>query len=388
MMASKLLASACSLALNGQSHVLKTFGAFATQSRSLVTSIPVPGDGKPHAVTLIPGDGIGPEITQSVVDVVEALGAPIVWERFDGISGSTKDGKPNKMVPKEICESIRKNGVCLKGTLFTPLDKKNTDTQSLNVQLRKDLDLWVNLVHGFSIPGLTSLRYKDLDIVVVRENTEGEYSGLEHEAVEGVVESLKVITYDKSLRTAEYAFEFALLNNRKKVTAVHKANIMKQGDGMFLKATREVAKNFPKIKYEEMIVDNTCMQLVSKPEQFDVMVTPNLYGNLVSNVVAGLCGGFGVCPGGNVGDGVAIFEQGARHVAKELAGKGLANPTATLLSTSMMLRHIKMAKFGERLEEAVLKVYSDGDTSVLTPDVGGTGSQYTFTQAVIKNLGH
>lgn len=320
-----------------------------------------------------------------MVDVVDALGAPIVWEKFDTLSGSTQDGKPRKVVPRDILDSIRKNGVCIKGTLFTPLDKGNTDTQSLNVQMRKELDLHVNLVHGFSIPGLKS-RYEGLDIVVIRENTEGEYSGLEHEAVEGVVESLKVITYDKSLRTAEYAFEFALLNNRKKVTAVHKANIMKLGDGMFLKATREVAKNFPKIKYEEMIVDNTCMQLVSNPHQFDVMVTPNLYGNLVANVVAGLCGGYGVCPGGNVGAGSAVFEQGARHVAREQAGLGAANPTAMLLSASMMMRHMSFHSFSTRLEQAVLKVYSDGDTSTLTPDVGGHGTTKTFTDGVIRNL--
>lgn len=334
---------------------------------------------------MIPGDGIGPEVTKAVVDVVHALGAPIIWERFDSLSGSLPDGSPRLSVPKDVLESIKRNGVALKGTLFTQLDKKNTNTQSLNVQLRKDLDLAVNLVHGVSIPGLTT-RHTGIDIVVIRENTEGEYSGLEHEAVEGVVESLKVITYDKSLRTAKYAFEFALLNNRKKVTAVHKANIMKLGDGLFLKATREVAPHFPTIKYEEMIVDNTCMQLVGRPDQFDVMVTPNLYGNLVANVVTGLCGGYGVVPGGNVGEGVALFEQGARHVAKELAGKGASNPTATLLSTVLMLHHLRLNSFAHRLEDAVLKVYADGDKSVLTSDVGGTGTTTTMAKAVIANL--
>ncbi|PNW70650.1 hypothetical protein CHLRE_17g728800v5 [Chlamydomonas reinhardtii] len=358
--------------------------AFGTGSAYL----PLPGDARSQIVTLIPGDGIGPEVTKAVVDVVAAMQAPITWERFDYLSGSEETAAgsvPRTSVPKEVLDSIRRNGVCLKGTLFTPLNKENTNTQSLNVQLRKDLDLHVNVVHGFSIPGLPT-RYNNLDIVVIRENTEGEYSGLEHEVVEGVVESLKVITYEKSLRTAQYAFEFAYLNHRKKVSAIHKANIMKLGDGMFLKACREVARNFPNIKYEEVIVDNTCMQLVNKPHQFDVMVTPNLYGNLVSNVVAGLCGGFGVVPGGNIGDGVAVFEQGARHVAKDLAGAGVANPTATLLSTAMLLRHLKLAGFADRLEAAVLKVYTDGDEAALTPDVGGSGTLLRFTEAVVRNL--
>ncbi|GLC76351.1 hypothetical protein PLESTF_001770200, partial [Pleodorina starrii] len=354
-------------------------------ARGVLTYLPSPGDGASSTVTLIPGDGIGPEVTKSVVDVVAAMGAPITWERFDYLSGSEGGKLPRTSVPQEILNSIRRNGVCLKGTLFTPLDANNTNTQSLNVQLRKDLDLHVNVVHGYSIPGLNT-RHKDLDIVVIRENTEGEYSGLEHEVVEGVVESLKIITYEKSYRTAKYAFEFAFLNNRKKVSAIHKANIMKQGDGTFLKACREVARNFPRIKYDEVIVDNTCMQLVGRPQQFDVMVTPNLYGNLVSNVVAGLCGGFGVVPGGNIGDGVAIFEQGARHVAKSLAGQGVANPTATLLSTAMMMRHLKLANFADRLEASVMKVYSDGDKSVLTPDVGGSGTLLRFTEAVVRNL--
>ncbi|MEW5297655.1 MAG: hypothetical protein WDW38_006831 [Sanguina aurantia] len=360
------------------------------QAHRLVTSgyLPSPGDAAIQTVTLIPGDGIGPEVTKAVVDVMDALGAPIRFERFDHISGSNPDGTSCTKVAPEVLASIRRNKVALKGTLFTQLEKTNTDTQSLNVQLRKVLDLHVNVVHGFSIPGLVTRHGEGLDIVVIRENTEGEYSGLEHEAVEGVVESLKVITYDKSYRTAQYAFEFAYLNNRKKVTAVHKANIMKLADGLFLKAVREVAKQYPMIQFEEMIVDNTCMQLVSKPHQFDVMVAPNLYGNLVGNIVAGLCGGYGVVPGGNIGNGVAIFEQGARFVAKELAGKQQSNPTATLLSTSMMLRHLKLHIFGNRLEEAVFKIYADGDRSSMTPDVGGTGTTLSFTKAVIANLQH
>ncbi|GBF92681.1 hypothetical protein Rsub_05050 [Raphidocelis subcapitata] len=363
-------------------------GAFARNHgavRGLLTYMPKPGSGQRKTVTLIPGDGIGPEITDAVVQIVDALEAPIVWERFDGLSGSMPDGTPRTEVPKEVLDSIRKNGVCLKGTMYTALSKKNTSTQSLNVQLRKDLDLVVNLVHGFSIPGLKT-RHDDLDIVVIRENLEGEYSGLEHEVVDGVVESLKVITEEKSLRIAEYAFEFAYLNHRQRVTAVHKANIMKKGDGMFLKACQAVAKKYPDIEYTEMIVDNTCMQLVSKPDQFDVMVAPNLYGNLVANVVAGLCGGNGIVPGGNIGNDYAVFEQGARAVSNDLAGRGVANPTALTLSTSMMLRHLGLHSFSDRLEAAVLDVYQSGDKSVLTSDVGGSGTTASLTQAIVSRL--
>ncbi|KAL3153460.1 hypothetical protein ABBQ38_011793 [Trebouxia sp. C0009 RCD-2024] len=357
------------------------------QARGLMTYVPSPGDARRQTVTLIPGDGIGPEVTGAVTRIVEALGAPIQWERFDDFGGLDSNGKPVTTVPKEVLDSIRRNQVCLKGTLFTPLSK-TTATESLNVQMRKNLDSHINLVHGFSLKGLPPgvIRHQDIDIVVIRENTEGEYSGLEHEVVPDVIESLKVITSVKSRRTAEYAFGYAYLNNRKRVTAVHKANIMKMSDGLFLKEFREVAKQYPMIESSEIIVDNTCMQLVGKPEQFDVLVTPNLYGNLVANVVAGLCGGAGVVPGANVGDNVAIFEQGARHVGKDIAGKGIANPLATLLSTSMMFRHLNLPDFSDRLENATLAVVQSGDTSLLTPDLKGTGTTATFTNAVIKQL--
>ncbi|KAF8056351.1 IDH1 [Scenedesmus sp. PABB004] len=354
-------------------------------ARGLMTYMQKPGQAQEHRVTLIPGDGIGPEVTNAVVQVVDHLKAPIRWDRFDGLSGALPDGMPRMDVPPEVLDSIRANKVCLKGTLFTPLSKKNTSTQSLNVQLRKDLGLSVNLVHGFSMPNVPS-RHSELDIVVIRENLEGEYSGLEHEVVDGVVESLKVITEERSLVTAEYAFEFAFLNNRRRVTAVHKANIMKKGDGMFLKACKEVAARYPGIEYTEMIVDNTCMQLVSRPNQFDVMVTPNLYGSLVANIIAGLCGGSGMVPGGNIGDEVAVFEQGARHVSKAIAGKGVANPTALLLSTSMMLRHLQLHSFSDRLESAVVDVYLSNDKATLTPDCGGTGGTMAFADAVCERL--
>ncbi|GMH40348.1 hypothetical protein BSKO_08252 [Bryopsis sp. KO-2023] len=368
--------------LRSATELLKRTGwTGANQARALMTYVPSPGDGAKKTVTLIPGDGVGPELTQAVEKVVDAMGAPVEWEKFNDVSG--KDGESD--VPEVVLESIKKNKVCLKGTLFTPLGSDNTSTESTNVKLRKLLDLHINLVHGFSIPGLKT-RHEDLDIVVIRENTEGEYSGLEHEVVPGVVESLKVITEAKSLRTARYAFEYAYLNDRRKVTAVHKANIMKLGDGEFLKACRKVASSYPNIQFEEMIVDNTCMQLVSHPEQFDVMVTPNLYGNLVANIVAGLCGGQGVCPGGNVGGMAAIFEQGARYPGRSLSGSGLANPTAFLFSTAMMLRHIKLFKFADRLEDSIVRVYKEENKSILTPDVGGTGNLESFTNAVIKGL--
>jgi isocitrate dehydrogenase (NAD+) len=255
------------------------------------------------------------------------------------------------------------------------------------VQLRKELDLYASLVHCFNLPGLKT-RHDNVNIVVIRENTEGEYSGLEHEVVPGVVESLKVITKFCSERIAKYAFEYAYLNNRKTVTAVHKANIMKLADGLFLESCREVAKKYPVIKYNEVIVDNCCMQLVSKPQQFDVMVTPNLYGTLVANTAAGIAGGTGVMPGGNVGAEHAVFEQGASagNVGNEKLVQGrTANPTALLLSSAMMLRHLQFPSFADRLEQAVLNVLAEG--TYRTKDLGGTSSTQDIVDAVIGKLG-
>uniref|UniRef100_A0A1U7WSW2 Isocitrate dehydrogenase [NAD] regulatory subunit 1, mitochondrial-like isoform X3 n=1 Tax=Nicotiana sylvestris TaxID=4096 RepID=A0A1U7WSW2_NICSY len=240
----------------------------------------------PRAVTLIPGDGVGPLVTDSVEQVMQAMKAPVYFERYD-VRGDMR------CMPEEVIDSIKKNKVCLKGGLKTPV---GGGVSSLNVQMRKELDLYASIVHCFTFPGLPT-RHEDVDIVVIRENTEGEYAGLEHEVVPGVVESLKVITKYCSERIAKFAFEYADVNKRKKVTAVHKANIMKLADGLFLESCREVATKHPEIQYEEIIVDNCCMQLVSRPEQFDVMVTPNLYGNLIANTAAGLAGGTGVMPG-------------------------------------------------------------------------------------------
>ncbi|XP_014508874.1 isocitrate dehydrogenase [NAD] regulatory subunit 1, mitochondrial isoform X2 [Vigna radiata var. radiata] len=337
-----------------------------------VTYMHRPGDGTPRPVTLIPGDGIGPMVTGAVEQVMEAMHAPVYFEKFE-VHGNMKS------VPQEVLESIRKNQVCLKGGLITPV---GGGVSSLNVQLRKELDLFASLVNCFNLPGLTT-RHNNVDIVVIRENTEGEYSGLEHEVIPGVVESLKFC----SERIAKYAFEYAYLNNRKTVTAVHKANIMKLADGLFLESCREVATNYPGIKYNEIIVDNCCMQLVSKPEQFDVMVTPNLYGNLIANTAAGIAGGTGVMPGGNVGAEHAVFEQGASagNVGSEqILEQKIANPVAILLSSAMMLRHLQFPAFADRLETAVASVILEG--KYRTEDLGGSSTTQEVVDAVIDAL--
>ncbi|XP_010265450.1 PREDICTED: isocitrate dehydrogenase [NAD] regulatory subunit 1, mitochondrial isoform X2 [Nelumbo nucifera] len=353
-------------------HLIARLGLSCLESKRTVTYMPRPGDGAPRAVTLVPGDGIGPLVTGAVEQVMEAMHAPVYFERYEVHGDMTK-------VPQEVIDSIRKNKVCLKGGLATPV---GGGVSSLNVQLRKELDLYASLVNCFNLPGLPT-RHENVDIVVIRENTEGEYSGLEHEVVPGVVESLKFC----SERIAKYAFEYAYLNNRKKVTAVHKANIMKLADGLFLESCREVATKYPGIKYNEIIVDNCCMQLVSKPEQFDVMVTPNLYGNLVANTAAGIAGGTGVMPGGNVGADHAIFEQGASagNVGNEkLVQQKKANPVALLLSSAMMLRHLQFPSFADRLETAVKRVISE--EKYRTKDLGGGSTTQEVVDAVIANL--
>ncbi|CAM8891082.1 unnamed protein product [Rhodiola kirilowii] len=347
----------------------------AAKTRS-ITYMPRPGDGAPRPVTLIPGDGIGPLVTGAVEQVLEAMHAPVYFDKFD-VHGDMK------CFPDEVMESIKKNKVCLKGGLSTPM---GGGVSSLNVHLRKELDLYASLVNCFNLPGLPT-RHQNVDIVVIRENTEGEYAGPEHEVVPGVVKSHKVITKFCSERIAQYAFEYAYLNNRKKVTAVHKANIMKLADGLFLESCREVAAKYPTIEYNEIIVDNCCMQLVSKPEQFDVMVTPNLYGNLVANIAAGIAGGTGVMPGGNVGAEHAVFEQGASagNVGNErIIQSKKANPVASLLSSAMMLRHLQFPSFADRLENAVKRVIEEGKHR--TKDVGGDSITQEVVDAVIKAL--
>lgn len=365
-------------------HILRGTDAYSFRRLGLgsidiprwVTYMPRPGDGAPRPVTLIPGDGIGPLVTGAVKQVMEAMHAPVYFETYEVHGHMTS-------VPAEVIESIRRNKVCIKGGLETPV---GGGVSSLNVQLRKELDLYASLVNCFNLPGLPT-RHENVDIVVIRENTEGEYSGLEHEVVPGVVESLKVITKFCSERIAKYAFEYAYLNNRKKVTAVHKANIMKLADGLFLESCREVATKYPGIKYNEIIVDNCCMQLVSKPEQFDVMVTPNLYGNLVANTAAGIAGGTGVMPGGNVGQDHAVFEQGASagNVGNaKLVEQKKANPVALLLSSAMMLRHLQFPSFADRLETSVKRVIAEG--KYRTKDLAGQSTTQEVVDAVISQL--
>lgn len=286
---------------------------------------------------------------------------------------------------EEVVNLFSKTKVAIKGPYFTPIGSK---APSINIQLRTKFDLYANVVHAYNIPGVET-RHKDIDIVIIRENTEGEYSGLEHSVVPGVVESLKIITEEKSYRIAEYAFQYAVNNGRNKVTAVHKANIMKSADGLFLDCCKQVAKKYPFIEFENMIVDNTCMQMVSRPQQFDVMVLPNLYGNIVTNIATGLVGGPGLFAGGNIGFNSAIFEQGSRHSAKSLAGQQLANPTATILGGVMMLRYLKMTEYADMIERAIANVYAK--TNKRTQDLAAINNHMAistdeFTAAVINEL--
>lgn len=322
--------------------------------------------------------GIGPEIAESVKQIFKAAEAPIEWEEQH--IGKEVDPRTNSFITRENLDSVLRNKIGLKGPMTTPIGK---GFRSLNLTLRKELQLYANVRPCLSIPGYKT-RYDDINLVTIRENTEGEYSGLEHEVVPGVVESLKVITKKASDRVAEFAFKYAVANGRKKVTAVHKANIMKQSDGLFIKCCQEVAEKYPAIEYEEMIVDNTCMQLVSRPTQFDVMVMPNLYGDIISDLSAGLIGGLGLTPSGNIGaDGLALMEA-VHGTAPDLVGKDAANPTALLLSGVMMLRHLNLTEHADRIEKATLGTIAAGKH--LTRDLGGNSGTSDYTKAIIGNL--
>ncbi|PNG99667.1 Isocitrate dehydrogenase [NAD] catalytic subunit 6, mitochondrial [Tetrabaena socialis] len=305
---------------------------------------------KAFAATLFPGDGIGPEIAASAKEIFAAAGIEVAWDEQH--IGKTPDPRTNSMVTRENLDSVLKHKIGLKGPMATPIGK---GFRSLNLTLRKELDLYANVRPCFNIPGYKT-RYDGINLVTVRENTEGEYSGLEHEVVPGVVESLKVITRKASSRIAEFAFKYAVDNNRQKVSSVHKANIMKKADGLFLECCREVAARYPDIKYEEVIVDNACMQLVSNPTQFDVLVMPNLYGDIISDLCAGLVGGLGVTPSMNIGlNGLALAEA-VHGTAPDIAGKNKANPTALLLSSAMMLRHLGRKADADNIQNAVIAV--------------------------------
>ena len=326
-----------------------------------------------HTVSLIPGDGAGPELASAVKDVFEHMKVPV---RFDeqNITGRDKSYEAAQ-------KSLRSHGVGLKGILSTSASL--AEPRSLNVQLRKDLDLFANMVKCRTIEGVPA-RHANVDMIVIRENTEGEYSGLEHESVPGVVESLKVITTEKARRIAKFAFETASRLSRRKVTAVHKANIMKLADGYFLECCREVSKDYPLIDFEDMIVDNCCMQLASKPQQFDVLVMGNLYGNIISNLGAGLVGGAGIVPGVNVGEEIVLFEPGARHRGNEIAGKNKANPAGMLLSAASMLRHLRLEADADLLQSNIYNLLKE--PRFHTDDLGGSATTSDFVSELKTRL--
>jgi len=330
-----------------------------------------------RTVSLLPGDGIGPEVVRATVKVLEAMKTPVRFEVCD--IGTEVMNKYGTNVPRETLESITRNGVALKGPTGTGI---GSGPASANVSLRKQLDLYANLRPVKSLRGVKT-RYEGVDLIVVRENTEDLYAGLEHVVVPGVVESLKIITERASLRIARFAFELAVKQSRKKVTAVHKANIMKLSDGLFLDSCRRVAREYPKIVYNEVIVDNLCMQLVKDPGQYDVLLLENLYGDIVSDLCAGLVGGLGLVPGANLGERSGIFEA-VHGTAPDIAGKGLANPTALMMSAVMMLRWIDLIAEADRLDSAIQKVYAQ--ETIRTRDLGGTATTAEFTEAIISAL--
>ena len=327
-------------------------------------------------ITLINGDGIGPEISDAVVKILAASGVKINWDvQTAGADVIEKEGTP---LPDRVLKSIRKNKVALKAPVTTPIGK---GFRSVNVQLRKELDLYANLRPCKNLPSVKT-RFDNVDIVVVRENTEDLYAGIERQVDVDTAESIKIITRKASTRIAKFAFDYAVKNNRKEVCVVTKANIMKLSDGLFLECFRKVAKDYPQIKTREILVDNLCMQLVQNPEQFDVLVLPNLYGDIVSDLCAGLIGGLGVAQGANIGLNCAVFEP-VHGSAPDIKGQNKANPTALLLSAIEMLRYIGETTYAEKIEKALFKTLKDGNCTV---DLGGTLSTTDFADAVIRNL--
>jgi len=331
----------------------------------------------PHVVTLIPGDGIGPEVTAAVVRIFKVAGVPIEWEPHD--AGVIAFKRYGQSLPVELLDSVKRNKVALKGPVTTPIAEGFT---SVNVALRKALDLYANLRPVRNLAGVKS-RFENVNLIIVRENTEDLYAGLEHEIVPGVVESLKIITEKASTRIAKFAFGYARAFGRTRVTAIHKANIMKLSDGLFLESTRKTSREHTDIAYDERIVDAACMQLVMNPEKFDVLLLPNLYGDIVSDLCAGLVGGLGVVPGANLGTDAAVFEA-VHGSAPDIANKNLANPTALLLSGLMLLDHIGERQRAERIRTALHRVLADG--RVRTKDLGGGATTTEFTEAVCREV--
>ena len=328
-------------------------------------------------ITLLPGDGIGPEVTGATVRVIEALGVDFEWESH--VVGAEAVQQGEAPLPQRVIDSISRNKVCLKGPVTTPVGR---GFRSINVQLRQALELYANLRPTKSIPGLDT-RFQNVDLVVVRENTEGLYSGIEHQVVPGVVESLKIITEKASTRVAEFAFEYARVNGRKRITAVHKANIMKLSDGLFLECFRKVAERYPEIEADDRIIDAMCMNLVIRPETFDMLLLENLYGDIVSDLCSGLVGGLGVSPGANIGVDSAVFEA-VHGSAPDIAGRGIANPMALMRSAILMLRHLKLRDEAEHLAGALRHVVVA--QKIRTRDLGGTVGTHEFTDAVLKAI--
>jgi len=333
-----------------------------------------------HKVTLLPGEGIGPEVAAAVRRILDASGVQIEWEVLEARAENTDKGTTGaEVLNAAAIESVRRNRVALKGPMATAIAG---GARSVNVALRKSLELYANLRPVKNLPGVKS-HFDNVDVVIVRENTEDLYSGLEHEVVPGVVESLKIITEKASTKIAKFAFEYARKSGRKKIHAIHKANIMKLSDGLFLRSVRAVAEKFPEIEYKELIVDNACMQIVIDPAQFDILLLPNLYGDVMSDLAAGLVGGLGVVPSGNIGDEGAIFEA-VHGTAPDIAGKGVANPTALLMSSILMLNYIGEAFTAGRVEQALWRVYREGKH--MTRDLGGKAGTQEFADAVIAAL--
>jgi isocitrate dehydrogenase (NAD+) len=335
-----------------------------------------------HTVTLLPGDGIGPEVSDAVRRIIQASGVEIEWEVLSRPPAAKSDpqGPPGEFPFDEVIASVQRNRTALKGPMTTGVA---FGPPSINVALRKTLNMYANLRPVRNMEGVES-RWTGVDLIIVRENTEDLYAGLEHTVIPGVVESLKIITEKASTDIARFAFNYARRHGRKQIHAIHKANIMKLSDGLFLSSARKVAAEYADIAYHEMIVDNTCMQLVLNPSQFDVLLLPNLYGDVVSDLAAGLVGGLGMVPSGNLGLDAALFEA-VHGTAPDIAGKGIANPTALLLSSLMMLRHLEEREASRKIDDALRSVYREG--RFLTRDVGGRASTSEFTDAVIAALG-
>ncbi|HEV2615903.1 MAG TPA: isocitrate dehydrogenase (NAD(+)) [Candidatus Acidoferrales bacterium] len=330
-----------------------------------------------HTITLIPGDGIGPEVSRAVQQIIAAANVEVDWEEMPARADVERSG--TDYLHSGMLDSIRRNKVALKGPLETGIIG---GMRSINVGLRQELDLYSNLRPVKNIEGVKAIR-SDVNVVLVRENTEDLYAGIEHTVVPGVVESLKIITERASTRIAQFAFEYARARGRKKIHAIHKANIMKLSDGLFLSSVRKVANKYPDVEYRELIVDNACMQIVMNPTQFDILLLTNLYGDIMSDLAAGLVGGLGVVPSGNMGDGIALFEA-VHGTAPDIAGKGVANPTALLLSAIMMLEHLGETEAAKSVDAALRKVYREGKT--VTRDVGGNATTAEFTRAIIAAL--